>query len=116
MKMSRKFLILFIGLAGLVSSRSSAVNSQPDKGQPTPEQLQVYGDFIDSFSKTNFKFLSSTTFPLELSALPKAVPCLQGLQLDGTEDVFLRVPLRFPLQLGGNPGARESRPSVDHPE
>jgi hypothetical protein len=116
MKMPSKLLVLFIGLAGIVSHRSATVASQPDRGQLTPEQLQLYSDFIDSFSKTNFKFLSSTTFPLELSALPKAVPCLQGLQLDGTEDVFLRVPLRFPLQLGGNPGARESRPSVDHPE
>ena len=54
--------------------------------QLTPEQLQVYSDFTDSFSKPNFKLLPGTTFPLELSALAKAAPCLQGLQLDGTED------------------------------
>jgi hypothetical protein len=86
MKMPSKLLVLFIGLAGIVSHRSATVASQPDRGQLTPEQLQLYSDFIDSFSKTHFKFLSSTTFPLELSALPKAAPCLQGLQLDGTEE------------------------------
>jgi hypothetical protein len=48
--------------------------------------LQVYGDFIDSFSKMNFKSLSSRTFPLELSALGKDATCLKGLQFESAEE------------------------------
>lgn len=81
-----KFLLLGIGLVSLVSYRAWAGTSQPDKPPLTSEQLQVYGDFIESFSKMNFKFLSNRTFPLDLSSVGKHAACLQGLQFEGTEE------------------------------
>jgi hypothetical protein len=86
MKRFYKFLLLCIGLVSLVSCRSWAGTSKPDKAQLTSERLQVYGDFIESFSKTNFKFLSNRTFPLDLSSLGKDAACLQALQLEGMEE------------------------------
>jgi hypothetical protein len=44
--------------------------------------LQVYGDFIELFSKMNFKFLSSRTFPLDLTGLRQNAACLQGFRLE----------------------------------
>jgi len=76
------FLVLVSGVAGLASYRPLAGAS---RGAPlTTEQLQVYGDFIESFSKMNFKFVSNRTFPLDLSSVGKDAVCLQGLQLEGT--------------------------------
>lgn len=73
-------LLLSIGVLSLASYRSWAGTSL------TPEQLQVYGDFIESFSKTNFKFLSNRTFPLDLSSVGKDAACMQGLQLEGADE------------------------------
>lgn len=46
------------------------------------EQVQVYADFIDSFSKTGFKLLSNKTFPLNLTVVAKDAVCLQGVHLE----------------------------------
>jgi hypothetical protein len=54
-----KFLLLAVGLASLALYRSWAGASQPNRSPLTSEQLQVYGDFIDSFNKMNFKLLGS---------------------------------------------------------
>src|ERR1700678_60436 len=85
MKWSLKLLLMGLGLAGLMSYRSAGV-PLPYKTLLTPEQLQVYGDFIESFSKTNFRVLSNRTFPLDLSGLGKDAACLQGLQLEDTQE------------------------------
>lgn len=83
MKKFNKLLLVGIGIVGLIAYRSRASNSQPNEAVLNAEQLQVYGDFIESFSKTNFKFLSNRTFPLDLSGIGKDAACLQGVQLEG---------------------------------
>jgi hypothetical protein len=86
MKTLSRCLILAVGLASLPSYGSWA--HAPERNEPAldSERLQVYGDFIDSFSKMNFKFLSNRTFPLDLSSVGKDAACLQGLQLEGAEE------------------------------
>jgi hypothetical protein len=86
MKGSFKLLLVGLGFAGLMSYRSFAGAPLPDKTLLTPEQLQVYSDFIESVRKTNFKALSNRTFPLDLSGLGKDAACLQGLQLEDTQE------------------------------
>jgi hypothetical protein len=86
MKRVYRFLLLGVGLVSLASYRSWAGASQSDKAQLTSEQLQVYGDFIESLTKTNFKSVSSSTFPLDLSSVGKDAACLQGLQLEGADE------------------------------
>jgi hypothetical protein len=86
MKRACQLLMIIVGFAGLVSCQSFAGTPQSSKAVLTPEELQVYGDFIDSFSKTNFKFLSDKTFPLDLSGFGKDAPCLQGIQLEEAND------------------------------
>ena len=56
--------------------------AQPNTSSLSSEQVQVYADFIDSFSRTNFKLLSSKTFPLNLSVVAKDAVCLQGVHLE----------------------------------
>lgn len=80
-----KLVVFAIGLAGLVSCRSSADALRVGEGSPSSERLQVYGDFVELFSKTNFKVLSDRTFPLDLSGIGKDAPCLRGIELEGTE-------------------------------
>jgi hypothetical protein len=82
----RTFLLLCVGLIGIVSYRSWAGGSRPDATSLTSEQLQVYGDFIASFRNTGFKFLSSRTFPLDLSSVGKGAACLQGLELEEKDE------------------------------
>jgi len=74
-----------IGFVSLASIQSWANTSRADNSLLSSEQLQVYGDFIDSFSKMNFKFLSNTTFSLDLSTIRKDAACLQGIQLQDAE-------------------------------
>jgi hypothetical protein len=104
MKMKRfyKFLLLGIGLASVASYRSWAGAPQPSKAPLTSEQLQVYGDFIESFRKMKFKFLSNKILPLDLSSLGKDAPCLQGLQLEGTDEPSKAVHLLGPEVLRGH--------------
>jgi len=102
MKRFYKFLLLGIGLVSLVSYRSWAGAPQPNKASLTSEQLQVYGDFIESFSKMNFKFLSNKTLPLDLSSLGKDASCLQGLQFEGAEEPSKAVHLLGPEVLRGH--------------
>src|ERR1700679_775763 len=85
MKWSLKLLLMGLGLAGLMSYRSAGV-PLPYKTLLTPEQLQVYGDFIVSFSTTHFRVLSNRPFPLDLSGLGKDAACLQGLQLEDPQE------------------------------
>ena len=83
----RSDFIIFIG--GLVALAGSCVwpgAPGPNKSQLTSEQVQVYADFTESFSKMNFKFLSNRTFPLNLSSIGKDPVCVRGLQLEGTEE------------------------------
>src|ERR1700685_3554955 len=85
MKGLYKFLIVGFVLAGLASYRSWAdgrLNSPPLNS----EQLEVYGEFIDSFSRMNFKFLSKKTYPLDLSSLGRDAPCLHGLQFQSATE------------------------------
>jgi hypothetical protein len=49
------------------------------------EQLQVYGDFVESMSKANFALLSKETFSLDLTKLDKDAACLRGLDLEKPE-------------------------------
>ena len=86
MKTSYKSLAMVFGFAGLVSYQSFAGAPQSNKAPLNAKQLQVYRDFIDSFSETNFKSLSDRTFLLDLSALEKDAPCLQGIQLEETKE------------------------------
>jgi hypothetical protein len=85
MKGYYKFLLLGIGLVSLASYRSWAGASQSNEAPLTSEQSRVYGDFIEAYSKMNFKFLSNKTFPLDLSSVGKDSACLQGFQLEGSE-------------------------------
>jgi hypothetical protein len=85
MNRHHKFLIIIVGFAGLAFCQSFAGTFQSNRALHSAEQLQVYRDFIDSFSKTNFKSLSDRTFPLDLSSLGKDAACLQGLQLEDTK-------------------------------
>lgn len=86
MKGSLKLLLVGAGFASLMSYRSFAGAPLPAKTLLTPERLQVYSDFIESFSRTNFRVLSNRTFPLDLSGLGKNAACMQGLQLDDTQE------------------------------
>jgi hypothetical protein len=84
MRHSRTFQLLVLGVASLAFY--TPLTGAPKEAPLTSEQLQVYGDFIESFSKTNFKFLSTRTFPLDLSNVGKDAACLQGLQLEGMDE------------------------------
>jgi hypothetical protein len=97
------FLLLGIGLVSLASYRSLAGTSQPAKAPLTSDQSQVYGDFIESLTKTNFKFLSNRTFPLDLSSVGKDAACLQGLQLEGADKSRSTVHSLSPDVLRGHP-------------
>jgi hypothetical protein len=77
------FLLFSIGLINLASYRSRPGASYTDKAPLNSEQLQVYGDLIESLAKTNLKFISNRTFPLELSSVGKDAVCMQGLQIEG---------------------------------
>lgn len=81
-----KLLLFCVGLTSLASYRSWAGVPQISKDSLTPERLQVYGDFIESFSAMHFTLLSDRTFPLGLSSLGKGAPCLQGLELEGSPE------------------------------
>lgn len=64
---------VFPSLAAAHSNGSSSL---------TPEQVQVYADFIDSFSQTGFRVLLNRTFSLSLSVVAKDAACLQGVHLE----------------------------------
>jgi hypothetical protein len=107
MRRFRTFLVLASGIASLASYRP--LTGPSGEAPLTSEQLQVYGDFIESFSKMNFKFLSSRTFPLDLSTVGKDAPCLQGLELEGVDEtrstahsLSLEVLRGHPIQLIGD--------------
>jgi hypothetical protein len=76
----RTLLLLVLGVASLTSYNPLVGAS--NESSLTSERLQVYGDFINSFSKTNFKFVSDRTFPLDLSNVGKDAACLQGFRLE----------------------------------
>ncbi|MGA8072383.1 MAG: hypothetical protein WB995_02835, partial [Candidatus Acidiferrales bacterium] len=82
----RVSLVCCLWLVLLASFRSSADRAQSDKGRLTPEQLQVYGDFIESMRKARFSLLSTRTFPLDLSTLPKNSACLHDIDLQNPEE------------------------------
>ena len=84
MRHTRTFQLLVLGVASIAFYRP--LTGAPKEAPLTSEQLQVYGDFIESFSKTNVKFLSTRTFPLDLSSVGKDAACLQGLQLEGMDE------------------------------
>jgi hypothetical protein len=111
------FALCGIGLASLAACRSSAAPPRQSEGALTSDRLQVYADFIESFSKTNFKFLSNRTFPLDLSGVDKDTACLQGLELEGTEEERKAVHLLGPEVLRGKAirrvGAQEEGPILE---
>jgi len=101
MRRFRTFLLLVLSVVSLASCRPLAGASR--EALLTSEKLQVYGDFIESFSKMNFKFLSTRTFPLDLSSVGKDAACLQGLQLEGTDESRRAVHSLSPEVLRGHP-------------
>jgi len=82
MRCTCKLLLFVFGLLAPSLLPSRASNAQYKTAQLTSEQLQVYGDFLESFSKMNFKFLSNRTFPLDPSRVGKDAACLKGLQIE----------------------------------
>lgn len=84
MKSLRTLLLLNIGLVALVSCKSGASTAGPEKPL-TSEQLQLYSDFLERFSKLNFTSLSNRTFPIDLSTVDKDAPCLHDLQFGARE-------------------------------
>jgi hypothetical protein len=81
-----KLLFLVIGFTGVASYQPFAGASQPNSRQLSSEQAQVYSDFLDRFSKVNFKFMSNRTFSFDLSNVKKDAACLKGLQFERTEE------------------------------
>lgn len=84
MKEFRRLLVAaVISLAALTSYQSWAGSAQSSTAEPPTEgQSKVYSDFIQSFSKTNFRFLSNKTFPLNLSEIGEDAACLNGVELE----------------------------------
>jgi hypothetical protein len=80
------FLLLGVALGNIAWCGSRAAASQDGKVSLTLEQAQVYGDFIESLSKTNFKYIENRTFPLDLSGIGKDAACLRGLQLQEAKE------------------------------
>lgn len=70
---------------GLIPRPSLATQQELSNSSLTAEELQVYGDFVESTSKGHFSFLSDRTFPLDLSKLPKKSVCLRGVEIEGAE-------------------------------
>jgi hypothetical protein len=62
MRRFRTILLLVSVVASFAAYRSLA--GALSEAPLTSEQLQVYGDFIESFRKMNFKFVSNGTFRL----------------------------------------------------
>jgi len=79
MKLLRHVVILSIGLAGASSKHLLSID-QPSYAPPTSEQAQVYGDFLEQFSKVRFGFLADRTFYFERARIKKNAPCLKGLR------------------------------------
>ena len=101
MRHTRTFQLLVLGVASIAFYRP--LTGAPKEAPLTSEQLQVYGDFVESFSKTNFKFLSNKTFPLDLSSVGENAACLQGLQLEGADESPSSVHSLSPEVLRGSP-------------
>lgn len=82
------YILIGIGVLSLIFYRSGAhaVSSQGAQGPLATEQQKIYGDLIESLSKTKFKFLSNTTFPLELSTLGPNPACLRDLNFDNSDE------------------------------
>lgn len=80
-----------------------AGRSQSINPSLTSEQQEVYGDFIKSFRKMGFKYLSNRTFPLQLSGVNKDSPCLGGIQLDASAESSKSVHLLNQELLQGQP-------------
>jgi len=60
------------------------------------EQLQVYGDFLDTFSALHFKRLANQTAPFKPSDLPES--CAEGIALENQADAG-RILHRFDPQV-----------------
>src|SRR6202035_3765547 len=52
------------------------------------EQLQVYSDFLETFSALHFRRLANQTVPFVPSDLPQGSPCVQGIDLEGQSDAW----------------------------
>jgi hypothetical protein len=103
MQVFRKLLMIAAVLTSFATYSCWAGLSQPNNPSLTSEQQEVYGDFIKSFSKMGFKYLSYRTFPLQLSSVGKDSPCLQGIQLDGAAESSNPVHLLNQELLRGQP-------------
>lgn len=66
----------------MISRPSSDARQEPTKSSLSAEELQVYGDFVESMSNGHFSFLLDKTFPLDLSNLPRDSACLRGVKLE----------------------------------
>jgi len=85
MKALRTLLLLNIGLLTFVACKAARSTGGPEKSL-TSEQLQVYSDFLERFSKLHFTSLSNRTFPFDLSAVDRDAPCLRGLQFEAVRE------------------------------
>jgi hypothetical protein len=80
-----QFVLCGISLILSLSGYRGGAGLPEQKGPLTSDQLQVYGDFVESMSKANFAFLSSETFPLDLTKLDKDAACVRGVDLENPE-------------------------------
>lgn len=78
----RKLLLSAVWVIAISVFPSLAAAHSNGSSSLTPEQVQVYADFIDSFSQTGFRVLLNRTFPLSLSVVAKDAACLQGVHLE----------------------------------
>jgi hypothetical protein len=90
-------------LISFASCASWAGRSQSINPSLTSEQQEVYGDFIKSFRKMGFKYLSNRTFPLQLSGVSRDSPCLEGIQLEASAESSKSVHLLNQELLQGQP-------------
>ncbi len=80
----------FVKAVAFVVVALSCLSCPPSEGRSTlnqsaisGEQLQAYSDFLDQLTGTHFKYLSDTTFALDLSGVKLTDPCLKGIELWG---------------------------------
>jgi hypothetical protein len=78
----RKLLLSAVWVIAISVCPSLAAAHSNGSSSLTPEQVQVYADFIDSFTQTGFRVLLNRTFPLSLTVVAKDAECLQGIHLE----------------------------------
>jgi hypothetical protein len=71
----------------LLHSGASAQQPRLVNTPLSPDQQQVYADFVESMSASKrFRIVSATTYPFDISVLDKNAPCLKDLELQDPQD------------------------------